>query len=335
MKTKVKPRLTGKNILVLSVKYFGYEQAIVQKLQSFGAHVDFYDERPSNSLLAKGIIRLGRTFYKRKIDAYYRKILNRVSKTQFHFLLVLRGEVVPAFFLQEFRKRNPYAHFVYYTWDSFENNKHPLNILEYFDARYTFDRNDARHYKLKFRPLFFMDEYGRLYNPDLKDHQYDLLFLGTAHSDRYSISTKIIEWCQAKDLCSFAYYYCQSRSVFLYKKLFDPLFEKFEYKKISFQPLSRDAVLNLYRESSVILDINHPAQSGLTIRTFEALGAGKKVITTNQEIKKYPFYNKNNILIIDRKDPKLRLDFFQSPFMPLDRTVLFNMSLSGWINEIL
>ena len=45
-------------------------------------------------------------------------------------------------------------------------------------------------------------------------------------------------------------------------------------------------IVSLYKESEVILDINHPGQNGLTMRTFEALGAGKKLITTNTEIKK-------------------------------------------------
>ncbi len=331
----IEARLTKKNILVLSVEYFGYERAIVQKLRTFGAHVDFYDERPSNSVLAKGIIRVKRSLYQKNIDAYYRKILRQILSTHYDYLLVLRGEVVPAFFLQAFRKMNPHAHFVYYTWDSFKNNKHSLNILKYFDAQYTFDPDDAYNYKIKFRPLFFMDEYGRLNRPELNGHLYDLLFLGTAHSDRYSISNKLIEWCHKKELRTYAYYYCQSRSVFFYKKLFDPLFKTFEYRSLSFQPLSRASVLRLYRQSSVILDINHPDQGGLTIRTFEALGAGKKIITTNSEIKKYPFYDENNILIIDRDDPKLSLEFFKTPFRPLDRNVLYTMSLSGWVNEIL
>lgn len=331
----IEARLRRKNILVLSVEYFGYEKAIVQKLRTFGAHVDFYDERPSNSVLAKGIIRVKRSFYQKQIDAYYRKILHHILKIRYDYLVVLRGEVVPVFFLQAFRKMNPHAHLVYYTWDSFKNNKHSLNILKYFDARYTFDPDDARTHNITFRPLFFMDEYARLNQPPLNGHLYDLLFLGTAHSDRYSISTKLMEWCQTKELRTYAYYYCQSRSVYFYKKLFDPLFKNFDYRSLSFQPLSRASVLQLYKQSSVILDINHPGQSGLTIRTFEALGAGKKIITTNTEIKNYSFYDENNILVIDRNDPKLRLEFFKSPFRPLDRNVLYTMSLSGWINEIL
>ena len=83
-----------------------------------------------------------------------------------------------------------------------------------------------------------------------------------------------------------------------------------------------------------VLDINHLDQSGLTIRTFEALGAGKKIITTNSEIKKYPFYIKQYHNHRPRRT-KASVRIFKSPFRPLDRKVLYTMSLPGWINEVL
>ena len=69
-------------------------------------------------------------------------------------------------------------------------------------------------------------------------------------------------------------------------------------------------ILDYYQKSKVILDINHPYQRGLTLRTFEALGA-KKIITTNQEIKKFPFYNENNVFVIDRTNIRLNKSFLK------------------------
>jgi len=98
--------------------------------------------------------------------------------------------------------------------------------------------------------------------------------------------------------------------------------------------LSADDIIDLYSCSTVILDINHPKQSGLTMRTFEALGAGKKLITTNAEIKKYSFYNEDNICIIDRDKPELNVEFFKTPFIPIDQPLLNDMSIVGWIGEL-
>ncbi|MFH4210110.1 lipopolysaccharide biosynthesis protein, partial [Acinetobacter baumannii] len=69
-----------------------------------------------------------------------------------------------------------------------------------------------------------------------------------------------------------------------------------------------DEIIKLYAKSNVILDISHPGQSGLTMRTFEAIGAGKKLITTNLNIKEYPFYNSDNIFIISRDKLVLEKD---------------------------
>ena len=108
----------------------------------------------------------------------------------------------------------------------------------------------------------------------------------------------------------------------------------FNVSKINFKNLSMNSILDLYKESNVILDIHHPLQNGLTIRTFETLGAKKKIITTNEQIKKYIFYNSNNILIIDRKSPKIDINFFKQDFQDCDKDLYYAMSLNGWIDTI-
>ena len=67
---------------------------------------------------------------------------------------------------------------------------------------------------------------------------------------------------------------------------------------MSFKSLSSNEIVSYYDRSNIVLDISHPGQSGLTMRTFETIGAGKKLITTNADIKNYPFYNPENIFNI-------------------------------------
>ena len=106
-----------------------------------------------------------------------------------------------SFFLKEFKRRNPNCVFIFYTWDSFKNNPNAVSILEYFDKKFTFDTNDAIKHNLNFRPLFFIDRYGEIVNKKIK---YNLLFLGTAHSDRYKISDNIVNWCLENNFSSYA-----------------------------------------------------------------------------------------------------------------------------------
>lgn len=324
----------NKRILFLSVQTFNYEKVIADKLRSLGSVVYYYDERPANSILVKGIIRLKRSAYQKKINSYYKEILKNTIGTNFDFFFVIKGEVLPSFFLEELKKRNPKCIFIFYSWDSFSNNPNAVSILKYFDRKFTFDAKDAILYNLDFRPLFFIDEYSEIYKRNNKLINYNLLFLGTAHSDRYRIGNAVVNWCDSQNLLSYAYYYMPSRLVYVFKMLFDSSFHRFEYKKLSFKSLNVNDIIALYNESSVILDINHPGQNGLTMRTFEALGAGKKIITTNKEIKNYPFYNENNVFIIDRENITLDKTFFNSPFLEIDPVLYENMSISGWLKTI-
>jgi hypothetical protein len=73
-------QLKNKKILFVSVSFFNYEKAIVSKLEELGAIVDFYDDRPSNSLINKGIVRLNKKLISSKINHYYKKILKEINQ---------------------------------------------------------------------------------------------------------------------------------------------------------------------------------------------------------------------------------------------------------------
>lgn len=322
----------NKNILFISVKTFDYEKFIVNKLIELGSNVTYYDERPSNSILIKGLIRINKNLIYSKITSYYNKILRNIENKKFDFLFVIKGESTPQFFLAEFKRLNPSCVMIYYTWDSFINNPNALKNLDFFDRKITFDYSDSLKYNIKFRPLFFLDEYSKLRKSIPKNQK--LLFIGTAHSDRYIISQNIAKWCNSKEIAVTNFYFIPSIFVFLFKYLFDKTFSNFNVKSLSFKPLNLEQVLNKYIESTIILDINHPNQTGLTMRTFEALGSGRKLITTNKNIMNYPFYNPNNILLIERDQLNFTEEFFELNYLNYDEQFYDEMSIKGWLEFI-
>lgn len=326
--------LKDKYILFFSVQFFNFEIEIKKTLEKYGAKVIYYDERPSNSNISKGIIRIKRDLLQKKINQHYNKILQETIENNFDYLFLIKGEVMPDYFLIEFKKAHPNCKIIFYTWDSFSNNSNSLKILEYFDRSLTFDSEDAKQYNLKFRPLFFLNSYRQTKEVKKADFKYDLLSLGTAHSDRYLISNKILEWCDNNNLSSYYYYYMQGRIVYFLKRIFDKNFKYCDYSKLSFDKLSTNRIIELYQESKVILDINHPWQKGLTMRTFESIGARRKLITTNKEIKKYPFYNSNNFYIIDRNEITLDKSFFETDYIDISDEMYERCSIDGWLYDI-
>ena len=76
------------------------------------------------------------------------------------------------------------------------------------------------------------------------------------------------------------------------------------------------------------------SQAGLSIRTFEALAAHTKMITTNPRIKEYDFYSPENVLIIDRKNPVIDPEFIDKPYRPLRAEIEEKYSISSWVKTL-
>lgn len=89
-------------------------------------------------------------------------------------------------------------------------------------------------------------------------------------------------------------------------------------------------------QSRCILDTDRESQSGTTPRLIWALAMGKKVITTNKNITRMSFYDKEKILIIDRRNPVLDMNFINSPVsgtcMSKD---LQNVRIDNWCKSII
>lgn len=321
--------LHAKKILFLSVSFFNYEKAIVRRLSELGAEVDFYDERPSNSNLSKGIIRLNKRFYHLKINKYYNRILNEIQGKKYDFFLLIKGEAIPAFFLEKIKESNPEMEMIYYNFDPLKEYPHLISHLTYFDKKFTFEYNDSVKYNLNFRPLFYLEEYKNL--SQVQSSQYDLVFIGSAHTDRYIVGEKVKAIADSLGLKSYFYYYAMGRLAFRLKKIIDKNLKEFDISKVSFEKLNHKDIIDFYKKSKSVLDINKPFQNGLTIRTFEVLASGRKLITTNSDISNYPFYSPDNILIIDRENVQLDPEFFKTDFKEIEADILYKMSLDSFV----
>lgn len=107
------------------------------------------------------------------------------------------------------------------------------------------------------------------------------------------------------------------------------------YFKSIFEKKDSSEIADIVNQSKSVLDIQHPNQTGLTMRTIEMIGMNKKLITTNASIVNYDFYNKKNILIIDRDNPQIDVSFFSTPYEKLNPEIYQKYSLSSWILDVL
>jgi hypothetical protein len=323
-------KLKNKKIIVICPKYFQYEQRIVNRLIELGSIVSYIDERPNNTSLSKLFIRLLPFLYSIKINAYYNKKIKGMIPCD--IVIVINPECLTLNILNHVKTVTKASKYILYMWDSFFNKKRAKKIISFFDKVLTFDPDDANNLNIIFRPLFFCFEKR---DNTKKQETIDISFVGTGHSDRAKIIKIVEEECEKLNLKYFFYLYFQTPFIYLFYKITNKSFKGIKSKYFYYKPIKYNDYIAISEISKVIIDIEHPKQRGLTMRTFEALGKGKKLITTNNAIKNYGFYNDFNILIIDRIKPIITKEFIERKYQEISEELYYKHSIDGWLEDII
>ncbi len=326
--------IEGKRILFFSPKAFGYEVAIKKRLEEMGAVVIYYDDRPSNGFWGKAMLRVSKRSMAVKIESYFKEIDKELeSQDSFDYIFLLNLEAMPVWFLKKIKAKYKGCPVILYMWDSFRNKVHTKDYLEWCDRAISFDHEDHKHNpNLEFRPLFYLNEYSSI--APKKKYDYDISFVATAHSDRYIIAENIKKQVEGWNGVAYNYFFLQSKKLFYYLKLTNPTFKHTHSSDFKYKSLKQDEVLDIIARSKSVLDIQHPKQTGLTMRSIEMLGAERKLITTNAAIKEYDFYNPNNICVIDRNNPVIDKQFMSIPYESVSPELYHKYSLDGWLEYI-
>lgn len=323
--------LKGQRALLIAPRFFGYEIEISDELERRGATVDFILDRPFESALMKAMARFARSWVMPVADRSVRSALAALGDHSYDLVLVINGQTLSRKVLTDLRRAHPRAQFILYLWDSARNRRSSVAMSDLFDRVLTFDPADARAHGMLFRPLF----YGRGYAVATEQpSDIDLSFIGTIHTDRYAVASRVVRQLPPGHR-AWTYFYLQAPWVFHLQKLINAHFRAARVEEFTFEPLPKSEVHRIFHRSRTILDIEHPRQTGLTIRTLEALGSRKKFVTTNRGVLDYDFYSPDNILVIDRADPKLPASFLETPYRPIEEGVYYRYSIAGWLDEVL
>ena len=318
-------------ILFIGRRFFGYERIISEELQGRGFDVDFVPDVPFNSTFMKALTRtfwpLMRPFAERLMK---KKIYAVTQDSRYECIFVVIGECLTVGLLRNLKERYPSAKFSLHLWDSLSNRRqHLIKNFPFFDKISSFDPHDSQRHELIFRPLFYSSD---AVSPNI-NCRWDIAFIGTAHSDRFRLLSQIHNDLDGTS-SFFCYLYGHAKWVHTAYRLLRPSYWIRSDLDVKFTPLSRAEYNDVIASSRCLIDIEHTAQAGLTIRTFEILAAGKKLITTNVEIRSYDFYDSRNIHILNRRNPTIPKDFIFSE--ALDRPLLSEKySLKCWVDEVI
>lgn len=324
-------------LLLIMPNFFDYPELIIDELNNMGYEVDFFDDRPSTNAFVKAAIRVNRNIINIYIKRYFNYIMNTVKSKQYDVVFLISGQSLS---LSEemiacIKKNQQNAKFILYQWDSQANFPYIKKFHKYFDKCYSFDKNDVKKTpNMEFLPLFYSKIYEKIGEKNIEEYKYDFCFVGTAHPQKYKFINLMCEQLKPIYKKQFIYFYFPSPIVFLYRKIMNKEMKNAKYREFHYTPLTGNEMNYIYESSRCVLDSAQSGQVGLTMRAIEALGAKKKLITTNEDIVSYDFYKPENIYVY--KD-KINLDdlFFKQKYTEINSNIYEKYSLKSWLKELL
>lgn len=318
---------TGRRILFIGIGFYDYERSIAERLRSRGAHVDSFLALPP--AMRHGIsaapLRLAGADGS-LVRRHENRILRLTREHAYDQVLVIKSTELRPEFLRALRDRQQRAEFILYQWDSLARMPGIDQRLVFFDRILTFDREDAMtHSRFSFRPLFYRQDCAPPQSP-VRDQAIQICFVGWLHSDRLSIVRKLQASAESLGVNFEVYLYTGLRT-------FARLALHRNARDVHIRTLPYSKLIDCYRRATVIVDLPHARQSGLTMRAIETVGMGRKLITTARDVVSYDFYSSGNVQVLGDV-PRLDAAFLQEPAKPYADHVRRRYSLDAWIDDV-
>jgi hypothetical protein len=322
-----------RKIILWCPDFFNYDDLIKNELERSGYKVFLISDRPFKNKILRALTTRFPSFFSMILIPYYLRLLVR-ERSQYDDFFVINGQTLSLFMIKYLKNKYKFTSTRLYFWDSIKNRPTGIKLISEFQKTYSFDRQDCDLYNLRYRPLFYDTKYTSTNQGQNKQaFTSDLVFIGTDHKDRTDIISKI---AQSHDINFEAEVYFHTRLVFFIKRFVLRWVNLASNYKRIYKPKSLFEIIAMYEKSKAVLDIHHPLQTGLTMRTIELVGMQKKIVTTNQNVRLERFYNEDMVHVINRDDPIIPDSFLHGSrnagFSP---EVLHYYSLPAFLNEIL
>lgn len=326
------------NILLLIPKYLDLYVPIVNQLSQRGDCCKvLFDENLMCDpyFMNKSIFGMIKNYYhrfqwkrRRKYEHFWEEKIatDPIFNIRFDVLFVINGCLYHPYLLNYLKTDNPNIRSYLYVWDSSRYYDY-FRFYKSFDKVYTFDLKDSKKFKVDFLPFYWI----QMSTPIIDEKKYFMSIVGSNHDGRLALVSTIAN--QLKHIGKCNNYFClfserrdlRPEELASYEKWsrdgthpqelhdFNIILGKEMSEFITYQSIPIEDTIRIMAESEVVLDTDRETQSGTTPRVIWALALGKKIVSTNKNLKKMPFYDSKRISIIDRNNPVLDIDFLVNP----------------------
>jgi hypothetical protein len=344
-----------KRLLLITPVFYGVENKIKSVLEDNGYEViwlenispkfDYHGTKSKFKFLRKIYSIL---FFPQM--RYIDKELDKIDDLKFDLLFSINGFIICNYLFRKLRKINPRLYSILYLWDSF-NMYNWAKELKYFDKVLTFDPDDAKKYRIEYKPIFYV-------SGPANSHQelgYDLFCAGKFNSLRLEIVDKLLSSLEDSEIRYYVklwpayktYFHCR----LIYKLLkitklkgqwiknyllnFEVIEGKLKKDYIEKSSVSFEEIQEHILNSNVILNLPFQSQKGYSFGLIEALANGKKVITTNSNIVGESFFNPNQIHILNPDNPDIDYKWVKEKSVFPSDNYFANLELSLWLKSLL
>lgn len=222
------------------------------------------------------------------------------------------------------KKKNPACKVSLFFWNIITDKQKNHLLFTDKSAIYSTDRGCCRKYHFRYNHIFYTKKY---YEPYSSTGRNRLFFFG-ADKGRAEYLAEIKPILERGGLICDIRVSVKSGRAARRKVLADILTkERLDYPKYC----------ACIRSAGVLLDVNQEGQEALSMRVLESVYFSKKLITTNGSIKKYSFYNPDNIFILSNTlseiSPEEIRAFIERPFVPYSQDILEEYDFAHWKDQ--
>ncbi|OAT17846.1 hypothetical protein M979_1980 [Buttiauxella noackiae ATCC 51607] len=286
------------NKVLLVMPFFNsYHKKIKKEIEELGYEVQVV--RDSSTFVK--IIHL--KFISKKLYFLYMQVIWPLifkfkTRRKYDYLFVIKGEELTPHLCKHLLANCVSQKSVLYLWDSIAHNPRTSEVLKYFTFCFTFDDDDSKNEKYRFElfPLFYSEEFSSSKVYKKAEAQYDFMCIGSFKEERADFLRSIESKFEPHNYRYLFKLYLPWNQ-YIRKLVSQPDFYPKYGKYIFVRKMALSTVAEITHNSKVVVDVPDKIQSGLTMRTFEALGAHKKLLTTNYNVKNYSFYLPENIKV--------------------------------------
>lgn len=310
-------------ICIISFDIWGFDHFIKKHLEknNIEAHHIYLAEYKYTykSFFEKFKNFLSKTFLKKNIKKINREkfILKEIERLgKFDQILVINPELISLKTHGKIKeKTNRYISFLY---DSLDRQEVSSKILNLFETVFSFDKKDCLKHNFIFITNYIYKDKNNLRH-NFKYKAFSII----SEDNRVNTLVKIADFFKDFELKSKFIVFSKEEKSYANDNIY-----------LSTERISINEMHKMLEESEIFIDLIRDNQTGLSFRVFEALSMQRKLITTNETITDFDFYNENNILIIDKTNPVIPASFLSGQYEEIPENIYKKYTLENWIGTV-